>query len=114
MSEYHAGRGWWIGAYPVPCFTTLVLGLLQVEELDYLEVEAEAKMENLRAAVPGQPLALVSSAPARVLWVGAGWKGLPLAHLVLPSQSSLGLRGVGDATLPLGGPTHVGARRKPG
>ncbi|XP_058283099.1 DNA polymerase subunit gamma-1 isoform X5 [Hylobates moloch] len=28
-----------------------------VEELDYLEVEAEAKMENLRAAVPGQPLA---------------------------------------------------------
>uniref|UniRef100_A0A7N9D3G5 DNA polymerase subunit gamma-1 n=1 Tax=Macaca fascicularis TaxID=9541 RepID=A0A7N9D3G5_MACFA len=29
-----------------------------VEELDYLEVEAEAKMENLRTAVPGQPLAL--------------------------------------------------------
>ncbi|XP_009428074.3 DNA polymerase subunit gamma-1 isoform X2 [Pan troglodytes] len=31
-----------------------------VEELDYLEVEAEAKMENLRAAVPGQPLALTA------------------------------------------------------
>ncbi|PNJ62084.1 POLG isoform 17, partial [Pongo abelii] len=29
-----------------------------VEELDYLEVEAEAKMENLRAPVPGQPLVL--------------------------------------------------------
>ncbi|XP_054306340.1 DNA polymerase subunit gamma-1 isoform X2 [Pongo pygmaeus] len=31
-----------------------------VEELDYLEVEAEAKMENLRAPVPGQPLALTA------------------------------------------------------
>uniref|UniRef100_A0A2K5W0J5 DNA polymerase subunit gamma-1 n=1 Tax=Macaca fascicularis TaxID=9541 RepID=A0A2K5W0J5_MACFA len=31
-----------------------------VEELDYLEVEAEAKMENLRTAVPGQPLALTA------------------------------------------------------
>ncbi|KAL4670960.1 hypothetical protein H8959_003669 [Pygathrix nigripes] len=31
-----------------------------VEELDYLEVEAEAKVENLGAAVPGQPLALTA------------------------------------------------------
>ncbi|XP_054387808.1 DNA polymerase subunit gamma-1 isoform X2 [Pongo abelii] len=31
-----------------------------VEELDYLEVEAEAKMENLRAPVPGQPLVLTA------------------------------------------------------
>lgn len=79
MSEYHAGRGWWIGTYSVPCFTLLVLGPLQVEELDYLEVEAEAKMENLRAAVPGQPLALVSSVPVQGFsgWV-LGGKGFLL------------------------------------
>lgn len=50
----------------------LCLGLwaIQVEELSFLDVEAEAKMENLYAAVPGQPLALVSKAPT---WGFSGW-----------------------------------------
>lgn len=34
-----------------------------VEELSCLDMEPEAKVENLYAAVPGQPLALVSKAP---------------------------------------------------
>lgn len=57
--------GWRTQASPAPCFFTyLVPGPLQVEELGCLEAEAEAKMENSREAVPGQPLAPVSWAPA--------------------------------------------------
>lgn len=61
------GRGWWIQADSASCFTPWVPGPIQVEELGCFEVEAEVKMENLHAAVPGQPPALVSGARARVL-----------------------------------------------
>lgn len=50
----------------------LAPGPVQVEELGCLEVETEARMENWEASVPGQPPALVSGVPAKVLGAGAG------------------------------------------
>lgn len=70
-----AGRGWWIQADPASCFTPLVPGPIQVEELGCLEVEAEAKTEYFRAVVSSQPPALVSGMPAQ----GAGRQGFPRA-----------------------------------
>lgn len=63
--------GYWVGhPRPVRCFMSWAPGPLQVEELGCLEVEAEmeaeaeARAERCGAAVPGQPLALVSGASA--------------------------------------------------
>lgn len=49
-------------------FTPLVPGPIQVEELGCLEVESEARMENLHVAIPGQPPALVSGAHCWEAW----------------------------------------------
>lgn len=65
-----AGRGWWIPADPASCFTPLVPGPIQVEELGCLEVQDEATADNSEAAVPGQPPALVSRARAQFLGGG--------------------------------------------
>ncbi|EPQ20484.1 DNA polymerase subunit gamma-1 [Myotis brandtii] len=46
---------------PASCFTPLVPGPIQVEELGCLEVQDEAKADNSEAAVPGQPPALTGA-----------------------------------------------------
>lgn len=102
---YVGGRGWWTWADLAPCFIPLGPGPIQVEELGCLEVEAEATLEKLRAADPGQPPALVSGAPAQGPLGGCWVAGLPLAPMSLfPSmefpQSWIG--GLGDrCSLPL-------------
>ena len=92
--------GWRTWASPAPCFTHLVPGPLQVEELGCLEVEAEAKMENSQEAVPGQPLAPVSWAPAQ------GFSGWVLAgHVLLLRPGSafpLSSQGFGQTLSPQG------------
>lgn len=97
--------GWRTWASPAPCFTYLVPGPLQVEELGCLEVEAEAKMENSREAVPGQPLAPVSWAPAQGFsgWVLAGHVLLLRPGSAFP-LSSQGFAGLGDDRHALGQP----------
>lgn len=96
--------GWRMWASPAPCFTRLVPGPLQVEELGCLEVEAEAKMENSREAVPGQLLPPVSWAPAQ------GFSGWVLGgHVLLHPSSSFplsyqGFGGLGDDCHALGQP----------
>lgn len=95
-------------ADPASCFTPLVPGPVQVEELGCLEVEAEAKVEPAEAAVAAQPPAPVSRARARVLRVGAGRPALltPKAQLCTRVPSSW----VGDTALPLGAPPLLGGR----
>lgn len=75
--SYEEGAGGF--GRPNPCITPLVPELIQVEELGCLELEAEAKMENCQAAVPGQPSVLVSrvSALGLSVWV-LGSRGLLL------------------------------------
>ena len=109
-------EGWWIWAKPAPCFTSLVPGPIQVEEMGCLEVEAEARMENLRVAVPGQPPALVSWAPAQGLsgWVLGGRALLLCPSSSFPPENSQGLGELGDGCPAFGWPhTCWRPRRKP-
>lgn len=95
-----AGRGWWILADSASCFTPLVPGPIQVEELGCLEVQAEAEVEPAEGAVAAQPPAPVSRACTQVFRVGAGGPAL----LTPKEQLSTGVPGVlrswGWETLP--------------
>lgn len=79
-----SGMGWWVWPGPASASLLWCPGPIQVEELGFLEVEAEAKMESLQAVVPGQPPVLVSGLvfgfSVRVL---GGW-----TLLLGPSSSS--------------------------
>lgn len=109
-----SGTGWWVWPDLASASLLWYPGPIQVEELGFLEVEAEAKMESLQALVPGQPPVLVSGLVFGFSGCGY-WTAGPFswAQVALPHQSSQGPGGLGDAALPLVAPHWLGSRGSP-
>lgn len=103
--------GWWVWPDLASASLLWYPGPIQVEELGFLEVEAEAKMESLQALVPGQPPVLVSGLVFGFSGCGY-WTAGPFswAQVALPHQSSQGPGGLGDAALPLVAPHWLGSQ----